>query len=142
MEAIEVVDHFTYLGSVVDTQGETEADVKVRIGKSQEARVAFLQLKNIWKSNVLSLKNKTRILNTNVEAVLLYGAQTWRTAMITTKRIQTFVNSCLRRIVGVWWPEIISINDCGSAHVRCRWNRRSDRDDGDGLVILSANQST
>ena len=40
----EEVKHFPYLSSVVDTQGGTEADVKVRIGK---ARVAFLELKNI-----------------------------------------------------------------------------------------------
>ena len=33
MEAIDEVDHFTYLDSVVDTQDGTEADVKVRIGK-------------------------------------------------------------------------------------------------------------
>ena len=58
-EAIEEVEHFTYLGSVVDTQGETEADAKVRIDK---AMVDFLQLKNIWKSKVLSLKNKIMIL--------------------------------------------------------------------------------
>ena len=41
---------------VIDIQGGTEADVKARIGK---ARVAFLQLKNIWKCKVLSLKKKT-----------------------------------------------------------------------------------
>ena len=58
MEAIEEVDHFTYLGSVIDAQSGTEADVKARIGK---ATVAFLQLKNILNSNVLSLKNKIRI---------------------------------------------------------------------------------
>ena len=98
VEAIEEVDHFTYLGSVVDTQGDTEADIKARISK---ARVAVLQLKNIWKYNVLSLKSKIRIFNTNVKAVLLYGAETWRTAMTTTKRMQTFVNSSLGRILGV-----------------------------------------
>ena len=70
--------------------------------------MAVLQLKNIWKSNVLLLKNKIRIFNTNVKAVLLYGAETWRTTVTATKRIQTFVNSCRRRIVGIWWPEIIS----------------------------------
>ena len=83
----------------------TKADIKARIGK---ARVAFLQLKNIGKSNILSLENKIRIFNTNVKVFLYYGAQTWRTTVITTKRMQTFVNSCLRRIVGVRWPEIIS----------------------------------
>ena len=60
-EAIEEVEHFTYLGSIVGTHGGTELDVMARIGK---ARVAFLQLENIWKSNVLSLKSKIRIFNT------------------------------------------------------------------------------
>ena len=85
---IEEVDHFVYLGSVVDTQGRTEANVKVRIGK---ARVTFLLFKNIWNSNVLSPKNNIVIFNTNVEAVLLYGADTWRTTVTTTKRIQCLV---------------------------------------------------
>ena len=65
-------------GSVVDTQGRTEADVKAMIGK---ARVAFLQLKNIWNYYVISLKNKIKIFNTNVKAVFLYGAETWRTTV-------------------------------------------------------------
>ena len=52
VEAIEEVEHFTYLDSEVDTHGgtEAEADVTARIGK---ARVACLQLRNIWKFNVL-----------------------------------------------------------------------------------------
>ena len=118
MEAIEEVDHFTYLGIVVDTQGGTEANVKAMIGK---VRVAFLQLKNIWNSNVLSLKNKIWIFNTTVKAVLLYGAETWRTTVTTTKRIQTFVNSCLRRILWVSSGLKSSVmNGCGGTHVRCR----------------------
>ena len=39
-------------------------------------------------------KNKLRIFNTNVKAVLLYAADAWRTTVNTTKRIQNFVNSC------------------------------------------------
>ena len=39
-----MVEHFTYFGSVLNTQGGIEADFKPKIGK---ARVAFLQLKNI-----------------------------------------------------------------------------------------------
>ena len=126
---MEEVDHFTYLGSVVDTQRGTEADVKVGIGK---ARVVFLQLKNIWKSNVLSLKNKIGISNTKyVKAVLLYGAGTWRTTMTTTKRIQTFGNSCPRRILGICWSKIICDEQL--------WRPTSQID---GLVIRSANQPT
>ncbi|VDP32906.1 unnamed protein product [Schistosoma curassoni] len=44
-ETLEDVEPFTYLGSIIDEQGGSDADVKARIGK---ARTAFLQLKNIW----------------------------------------------------------------------------------------------
>ncbi|VDP01571.1 unnamed protein product [Schistosoma curassoni] len=44
-ETLEDVKSFTYPDSIIDEQGGSDADVKARIGK---ARVAFLQLKNIW----------------------------------------------------------------------------------------------
>ena len=56
-EALEEVDSFVYLDSVVGKQGGTYADVKIRIGK---ARAAFQQLKNVWDSNNLSSKLKVR----------------------------------------------------------------------------------
>ena len=65
--------------------------------------------------------------------------------MATTRRIQAFVSSRLRRIFGVWWsgglrPSVT--NGCGNARVTRRWNRRSDRDAVTGLVTLSVSQST
>ncbi|VDO78036.1 unnamed protein product [Schistosoma margrebowiei] len=72
-KTLEDVESFTYLGSNIDEQGGSDADVKARISK---ARVAFLQLKNIWNSKQLSTNIKVRIFNTNVKAVLLYGAET------------------------------------------------------------------
>ncbi|VDP22316.1 unnamed protein product [Schistosoma margrebowiei] len=72
---LEDVKNFTYLGSIIDEHGGSDADVKVRIDK---ARAAYLQLKNIWNSKQLSTNTKVRIFNTNVKTVLLYGAETWR----------------------------------------------------------------
>ncbi|VDO77833.1 unnamed protein product [Schistosoma mattheei] len=43
-EDLEDVKTFTYLGSIIDEQGGSDADVKVWMGK---ARAAYLQLKNI-----------------------------------------------------------------------------------------------
>ena len=40
--ALEEIETFTYLGSVVDKQGGTDEDVKIRINK---ARTAFMLLK-------------------------------------------------------------------------------------------------
>lgn len=58
-EALEEVDEFTYLGSIVNKQGGTDADVRARIGK---ARVAYLQLKNIWRSKDLAITTKSGYL--------------------------------------------------------------------------------
>ncbi|VDO80936.1 unnamed protein product [Schistosoma mattheei] len=43
-ELLEDVKTVTYLGSIIDEHGGSDADVKARIGK---ARAAYLQLKNI-----------------------------------------------------------------------------------------------
>ena len=107
-EALEEVEEFTYLGSIVDKQGGTDADVRVRTGK---ARGAFIQLKNIWSSRDLAITTKIRIFNTNVKSVLLYGVETWRTTVRTINKIQTFINNCLRQILRIHWPDTISNKD-------------------------------
>ncbi|VDP49754.1 unnamed protein product [Schistosoma curassoni] len=50
-ETLEDVKSHTYLGSIINEQGGSDADVKGRIGK---VRAAFLQLKNIWNSKQLT----------------------------------------------------------------------------------------
>ena len=103
--ALEEVDSFTYLGSNVDKQGGTDADIRIRIGK---ARAAFHQLRSVWRSTILSTKTRLRIFNSIVKPVLLYGAETWRTTVANTKKLQTFLNTCLRKILKSHWPDIIS----------------------------------
>ncbi|VDP28678.1 unnamed protein product [Schistosoma mattheei] len=49
-ETLEDVKSFTYLGSIIDEQGGSDADVNARIGT---VSAAFLQLKNICNSKQL-----------------------------------------------------------------------------------------
>ena len=49
-----------------------------------------------------------RIFNTNVKSILLYGSETWTVTKIYTKKLQTFVNKCLRKIMKIRWPETIT----------------------------------
>ncbi|VDO50901.1 unnamed protein product [Schistosoma margrebowiei] len=104
-ETLEDVGSFTYLGNTIDEQGGSDADVKARIGKT---RVSFLQLKNIWNLKQLSTNIKVRIFNTNVKAVLLYGAETWRTTTTIIKKVQVFIISCLRKILIIHCSDTIS----------------------------------
>ncbi|VDP25249.1 unnamed protein product [Schistosoma curassoni] len=106
-EDLEDVKTFAYLGSIIDEQGGSDADVKARIGK---ARAVYLQLRNIWNSKQLSTNTKVRIFNTNVKTVLLYGVETWKTTKAIIQKIQVFINNCLRKILQIRRPETISNN--------------------------------
>ena len=103
--ALENVEEFTYLGSIISTDGGTDKDILARIGK---ARTAFAMLKNIWRSKQISLKTKLRLFNSNVKSVLLYGSETWRETKQNVNRLQSFINRCLRHILNIRWPETIS----------------------------------
>ena len=104
-EELGEAESFTYLGSVMDKSGGTDADVKTRIGK---ARSAFNMLRKVWHSREIGTSTKVRLFNSNVKSVLLYGAETWRITKASIKKIQTFINQCLRRILRIHWPETIS----------------------------------
>ena len=101
---LEEVEEFTYLGSIIDKKGGTEADIKARIGK---ARTAFTQLQKVWKASKVSVKLKIRLFNSNVKSVLMYGCETWKATNSMVKRIQTFVNRCLRKILKIRWEDRI-----------------------------------
>ena len=96
---------FVYLGSIVDVSGGTDADIKARKGK---ARAAFKRMRNVWCWAWLSTRTKVRIFNSTVKPVLLYGCETWRMNETPMKKLQAFINTCLRKILRIHWPETIS----------------------------------
>ena len=104
-EPLEETDSFTYLGSTINKNGGTEEDVKARI---QKAIAAFIMLRRIWRAKQIKTNTKLRIFNSNVKTVLLYGSETWRSTQNTLKRIQTFINKCLRKILHLKWTDKIS----------------------------------
>ena len=72
-EPLEDVQSFTYLGSVLNVEGENDEDIKIRI---QKARAAFVMLRKIWNAKEIKTCTKLRIFRSNVKSVLLYGAET------------------------------------------------------------------
>ena len=57
------------------------------------------------------MRAKLRIFNSNVGSVLLYGCDTWWTTQTMQQKIQTFLNTCLRRIYKIQWQEKIRNED-------------------------------
>jgi hypothetical protein len=87
----------------VSENGGTEEDVASRI---KEANGVFVQLYPVWRNNI-SKRVKILIFSTNVQSVLLYACETWKTTnQITT--LQIFVNKYLRRIMDIKWTDKIT----------------------------------
>jgi hypothetical protein len=60
---------------------------------------------------IYCMGTKIRLFNTNVKFVLLYGCETWKETRDPEKKLQSYVNRCLRLILGIWWPNVISNED-------------------------------
>ena len=104
-ETIKETENFCYLGSILTEDGGADLDVVSRI---QKARQAFILLNNVWNSTQLTRNLKLRFFKSNIISVLLYGCETWKMTSIIANKIQVFVNKCLRRILRVFWPNVIS----------------------------------
>jgi uridine kinase len=85
--------------------GGADEDVTNRIKK---ANVAIVQRYRIWKNKNIRMQTKLKLFNSNVKAVLMYGCETWKVTNSITQKLQSFINRCLRRILNVRWPDVIS----------------------------------
>jgi hypothetical protein len=77
----------------------------------QKARGSFSKLRKVWTFTSIQKDTKIKIFNVCVKSVLLYGSGI---SLVTSEiqcKIQTFVNRCLRYILRIWWPNIISNKD-------------------------------
>ena len=122
---LDETSKFTYLGGVVTTQGEGGDDITCRIGK---ARTAFRKLNRIWKSSNYSIMTKVHLYNSLMKSVLLYGCETWKMNEEDARKLDTFQFTCMRRIIKIRWPYVISNKDlmkrtetkCVSTEVKTR----------------------
>jgi hypothetical protein len=104
-KAIRRVHDFTCLGSNISEDGATRKDVETRI---QKTRGAFTRLRKIWMAHYVNKGTKIKLFNVYVKSVLLYGCQTWLVTCDIRRKLQSFVNRCLRYIMKIWWPRVIS----------------------------------
>ena len=103
-EAIDDMEDFTYLGSNISNDGGSARYIDVRIGK---ARTAFTIVTPVWRSKVVSRKTKL----TNVKSVLLFGSVT-KATKATSNKLQSFVNICLRSIMGTHGQRSYQMKNC------------------------------
>jgi hypothetical protein len=62
---------------------------------------------------IMAIKHQNLFI-TNLKSVLLYGCETWKTTNQITRRLQTFVNKCIRQIMNIKWFDRITNEDLWS----------------------------
>ena len=107
---VEVVSHFTYLGSNISRDSEVTVEIDCRIAKASRAFGCLR--KPIFQDRNLSIATKRQVYRAVVLSVLLYGAETWVLKAQHVKRLNSFHNRCIRTILGVTryqqWKERIT----------------------------------
>jgi hypothetical protein len=105
-ENVEIVDRFTYLGSVIHRSAGCEADVNRRLGLAYGTMKSLN--KTVWRSRYLSKGTKVRVFRSLVLPVLLYSSEAWTLTDGQRRRLDSFVTKSLRRIFGYRWQDRVS----------------------------------
>ncbi|XP_065321065.1 uncharacterized protein LOC135928537 [Gordionus sp. m RMFG-2023] len=102
---IKKVDNIKYLGVMLNNKGECKEEMKIR---TQKAKRAFYMYMKIWKTKEISVFTRLRLFNSTIIPILLYGSDIWEANKTDLRRIQSFINNCLRTINGIFYPRVIS----------------------------------
>ena len=74
--SIEVVKDFTYLGSVISSNGSLLPELQAKLSKASS--VMGRLNRHLWQKPNISRTTKLRIFDALVGSVMLYGADTWQ----------------------------------------------------------------
>jgi len=103
--ALNVVDKFCYLRSVLSQNAEINDDITRRIGA---ASAAFRRLETrLWKERGVRLSTKVAVYKAVVITTLLYGCESWITYQRHICNLDQFHMRCLRRIARITWQDKI-----------------------------------
>ena len=100
LNAYETVTEFQYLGSVISNKGNSEPEIRRRIGM---AKTAMNQLTKIWKDSNIRKRTKIHVVRTLVFSIFLYGAEAWTLKATDRQRIDAFEMWCWRRLLRIPW---------------------------------------
>ncbi|VDP57017.1 unnamed protein product, partial [Schistosoma mattheei] len=90
---------------LISTNGLVSDEISARIRKD---RLAFANLRHLWRRRDISLSIKGRVYCAAVHSVLIYGGETWPLRVEDTRRLLVFDHRCLRNIAGICWDHRVS----------------------------------
>ena len=96
-EALEEVDQFKYLGSVIAANGGVEADVRHRVNEGCKVLGA---LKGVMKNRELRMNVKKVLYEKVVVPTVKHGSESWGMTVTERQKLNVFEMKCLRSMTG------------------------------------------
>ena len=103
---LEVVENFTYLGSTISNSLSIDVEVNRRIAKAIAVMAKLNQ--RVWNNSSLTEKTRIHVFQACVLSTLLYCSESWTTYARHEKKLDSFHQRCLRRILHIKWQDKIS----------------------------------
>ena len=115
---LNVVNQFTYLGSIMSDDCKIDKEIEARIKK---ASASYGRLTDrVWENRAVKLKTKIAVYKAVVMSTLLYGCETWTCHQRHVKMLDRFHLRHLRFILRTKWQAISCQTPKYSADVKCR----------------------
>ena len=96
----ETVSDFIFLGSKITADGDCSHEIKRRL---LLGRKVMTNLDNIFKSGVITLPTKVRLVKAMVFPVVMYGCESWTVKKAECRKIDAFELCFWRRLLRVPW---------------------------------------
>ena len=91
---------FFFLGSKITADGDCSHEIKRRL---LLGRKVMTNLDSIFKSRVITLPTKVRLVKAMVFPVVMYGCEIWTVKKVERQKIDAFEVWCWRRLLRVPW---------------------------------------
>ncbi|VDP27825.1 unnamed protein product [Schistosoma margrebowiei] len=110
VHSVLIYDSETWLLRVEDTRKLLVFDHRClrNIARIRKARLAFVNLRHLWRRQDIRLSIKGRVYCAAVRSVLIYGSETWPLRVEDTRKLLVFDHRCLRNIAGICWDHRVS----------------------------------
>jgi len=99
-KVVQQVDKFSFLGSLITSDGKSEQEIKKRIAM---AKTSFQRMKSILTSRSINIGTRTRILKCYIWSTMLYGCETWTISKVMERRLEAAEMWFIRRMLRIPW---------------------------------------
>ena len=96
---IECVEDFSYLGSLITSNGRVDAAVGRRIANASKAFGALHRA--VFKDWNLNICTKRKVYEACVLSVLLYGVECWTPLRWNLRKLDAFHHRCVSAVLGI-----------------------------------------